>query len=114
MLMALLRNFWKQEQYMSRASISAQWLYGLALTTTILYLCGAKLSLAQSVKTLTDDAKSISHSLPTIRLRAGSTTAFKDSEGNVWLPDVASEQGGFDGGKLSQRPDDMVIKNTKG
>jgi len=99
---------------MSRTSILAQWLYRLALTMTVACLCCTKLSSAQSEsKTSTDGVKSISNSLPTIRLRAGSTSAYKDSKRNVWLPDVESKDGGFDGGELADRPDDMVIKNTK-
>jgi hypothetical protein len=41
------------------------------------------------------------------RFRAGSTTPFKDSSGNVWLPDQ-----GFDGGEVIERPE-TAIANTK-
>jgi len=91
-------------QHMSCTSVLAHWLYRLALTITAVYLCDARLSPAQPAKASTDDAKLISNSLPTIRLRAASTTAFKDLEGNVWLPDVASKEGGFDGGEFFDRP----------
>jgi hypothetical protein len=113
MLMALLRYYSRKEQFMSVRSILTQSLWGLALATTVAYLCGAQLSLAQSVNKSTEDAKSSAHSLPTVRLRAGSKSPFKDSKGNVWLPDVESAEGGFDGGELADRPDDMVIQNTK-
>jgi hypothetical protein len=43
----------------------------------------------------------------TIRIKAGSTTPFKDSSGNIWLPDQ-----GFDGGDTVERPD-APITNTK-
>jgi hypothetical protein len=43
----------------------------------------------------------------TFRFKAGSATAFKDSSGNVWLPDQ-----GFDGGDTVERPD-TAIANTK-
>jgi hypothetical protein len=43
----------------------------------------------------------------TFRFKAGSTTAFTDSSGNVWLPDE-----GFDGGDTTERPD-TAIANTK-
>jgi len=43
----------------------------------------------------------------TVRVKAGSTTSFKDSSGNVWLPDQ-----GFDGGDTVERPD-APITNTK-
>ena len=98
---------------MSRTSILARWLYRLALTTSVAYLCGTQLSSAQSDNKSTGDAKSVSNSLPTIRLRAGSKSEFKDSEGNVWLPDVESKDGGFDGGELADRADDLAIQNTK-
>lgn len=43
----------------------------------------------------------------TFRFKAGSTTAFTDSSGNVWLPDQ-----GFDGGDMVERPE-TAIANTK-
>jgi hypothetical protein len=43
----------------------------------------------------------------TIRIKAGATAPFKDSSGNVWLPDQ-----GFDGGDTVERPD-APITNTK-
>jgi endoglucanase len=43
----------------------------------------------------------------TFRFKAGSTTAFTDSSGNVWLPDQ-----GFDGGETTERPE-LAIANTK-
>jgi hypothetical protein len=43
----------------------------------------------------------------TIRVKAGATTSFKDSIGNVWLADQ-----GFDGGDMVERPD-APITNTK-
>ncbi len=58
-------------------------------------------------------AQGDSGALPTIRMRAGSTTPFKDHEGNAWLPDATTKEGGFDGGETIDRPDDMEIQNTK-
>jgi hypothetical protein len=43
----------------------------------------------------------------TVRIKAGSSTAFKDSAGNTWQPDQ-----GFDGGDTVERPD-AQIANTK-
>jgi Malectin domain len=95
------------------ASISGRWFCGLAVATAIVFSWNIESSLAQSAKESTDAAKSTSDSLPTIRMRAGSRTPYKDSEGNTWLPDVASSDGGFEGGEIVDRPDDIAIKNTK-
>ena len=43
----------------------------------------------------------------TIRIKAGATTPFKDSNGNIWQPDQ-----GFDGGDTVERPD-APITGTK-
>ncbi len=43
-----------------------------------------------------------------IRIKAGITTTFTDSEGNVWLPDH-----GFADGDTVDREDDLQIANTK-
>jgi hypothetical protein len=43
-----------------------------------------------------------------IRINAGMSTQFKDSEGNVWLPDQ-----GFADGDTVERPADQQILNTK-
>ena len=43
----------------------------------------------------------------TFRFKAGSSTPFTDSSGNVWLPDQ-----GFDGGDTTERPE-LAIANTK-
>jgi hypothetical protein len=45
--------------------------------------------------------------LPPVRIKAGSSAPFTDSEGNVWLPDQ-----GFVGGETIERPD-AQIANTK-
>ncbi len=58
------------------------------------------------------DAKADSKDHPTIRIRAGSERGFKDSQGNTWLPDKESKEGGFKGGDTIERPD-LEIKNTK-
>jgi GH35 family endo-1,4-beta-xylanase/enterochelin esterase-like enzyme len=42
-----------------------------------------------------------------IRIRAGSSEALKDAEGNLWLPDQ-----GFEGGETIERPD-IQVANTK-
>jgi len=42
-----------------------------------------------------------------VRIKAGGVTPFKDSSGNIWLPDQ-----GFDGGDTVERPD-ATIANTK-
>jgi hypothetical protein len=60
-----------------------------------------------------DDAKASSDALPTVRIRAGSVTPYKDSQGNQWLPDTMTKDGGFDGGETIDRPDDLQVKNTK-
>jgi len=39
----------------------------------------------------------------TVRVKAGGTTPFKDSNGNVWAPDQ-----GFDGGDTVERPDAQI------
>jgi hypothetical protein len=43
-----------------------------------------------------------------VRIKAGLSTPFTDSDGNVWLPDQ-----GFADGDITDRPDDMQIANTK-
>ena len=43
----------------------------------------------------------------TVRIKAGAATPFKDSSGNVWLPDQ-----GFEGGDVVERPE-LAIANTK-
>jgi hypothetical protein len=43
-----------------------------------------------------------------VRIKAGLSTPFTDSDGNVWLPDQ-----GFADGDITDRPDDMPIANTK-
>jgi endoglucanase len=52
-------------------------------------------------------AKAVPAVATTIRIKAGSTTPFKDSNGNIWQPDQ-----GFDGGETVDRPD-APITNTK-
>ncbi len=44
---------------------------------------------------------------PPVRIKAGLTTPWKDSEGNTWLPDQ-----GFADGDTADRPDDLKIDNT--
>lgn len=46
--------------------------------------------------------------LPTVRIRAGTSESFTDSDGNLWLPDQ-----GFTGGDTIARADDLKIENTK-
>ena len=45
---------------------------------------------------------------PPVRIAAGSTGPYTDSEGNVWLPDQ-----GFADGETVERGDDVQIANTK-
>jgi hypothetical protein len=45
--------------------------------------------------------------LPPVRIKAGLTASWKDSEGNEWLADQ-----GFADGDTTDRPDDMKIDNT--
>ena len=45
---------------------------------------------------------------PPVRIKAGLSSSFKDSDGDVWLPDQ-----GFADGDTTDRPDDMQIANTK-
>jgi Malectin domain len=45
---------------------------------------------------------------PPVRIDAGSSASFTDSEGNVWLPDQ-----GFADGDVIDRPEDMEIAGTK-
>lgn len=46
--------------------------------------------------------------VPPVRIKAGLFTSFKDSEGNVWLPDQ-----GFADGETTERAEDLQIANTK-
>jgi hypothetical protein len=55
----------------------------------------------------TSTAQATPAKLPTIRVKAGASEAFKDSAGNVWQADQ-----GFDGGDVVARPD-AQISNTK-
>ncbi len=43
-----------------------------------------------------------------VRIKAGLSSSYTDSAGNVWLPDQ-----GFDGGETIEREGDMAIANTK-
>jgi hypothetical protein len=43
-----------------------------------------------------------------VRIKAGLSTAFTDSDGNVWMPDQ-----GFADGDTTDRADDLQIANTK-
>lgn len=43
-----------------------------------------------------------------IRIKAGATAAFTDSNGDVWLPDQ-----GFQGGDVIERASDLQVANTK-
>lgn len=52
-------------------------------------------------------AKTAPVAATTVRVKAGGTTPFKDSNGNIWQPDQ-----GFDGGDTVERPD-AQIANTK-
>ena len=45
---------------------------------------------------------------PPVRIRAGASAPFTDSNGNAWLPDQ-----GFDGGGVAERAETMEIANTK-
>ncbi|MGO8837830.1 MAG: malectin [Limisphaerales bacterium] len=45
---------------------------------------------------------------PPVRIKAGSSSSFKDSDGNVWLPDQ-----GFADGETTERAEDLQIANTK-
>ena len=45
---------------------------------------------------------------PPVRIKAGSSKPFTDSDGNVWLPDQ-----GFADGMTTERSDDLAIANTK-
>jgi Malectin domain len=45
---------------------------------------------------------------PPVRIKAGMTTSFTDSEGHVWLPDQ-----GFADGETTDRAADLAIANTK-
>ncbi len=46
--------------------------------------------------------------LPPVRIKAGSSKPFTDSEGNLWLADQ-----GFAGGETTERSDHLAIANTK-
>jgi Malectin domain len=86
---------------------------GLLLPAIAVGVSSVSLCTAQTDSKSTNDAGAASGSLPTIRMRAGSTTPFKDSNGNTWLPDAPTKDGGFEGGDTIDRPDDMAIQNTK-
>jgi len=45
---------------------------------------------------------------PIVRIKAGATAQFKDSDGNTWLPDQ-----GFTDGETVERSADLKIQNTK-
>jgi hypothetical protein len=79
----------------------------------LLVLAAMVFSLAAATRLATADDKASDSSLPTVRMRAGSTTPFKDHDGNTWLPDSPTKDGGFEGGETIDRPDDMEIQNTK-
>lgn len=74
---------------------------------------GMLVSFAAATRFAMGDDKTGDSALPTIRMRAGSTTPFKDHEGNTWLADATTKDGGFEGGETIDRPDDMEIQNTK-
>jgi hypothetical protein len=86
---------------------------GLVLAAATVFWIGVQPCWAQSESKMAGDGSSTGDSLPTIRMRAGSTTPYKDHAGNTWLPDAPTKDGGFEGGDTIDRPDDMEIKNTK-
>ena len=45
---------------------------------------------------------------PPVRIKAGQTTSFTDSDGNTWLPDQ-----GFADGETIERASDLAVANTK-
>lgn len=64
-------------------------------------------AVAAPVQVASTAAMAIPATARTIRIKAGATTPFKDSSGNVWLPDQ-----GFDNTDTVERPD-APITNTK-
>jgi hypothetical protein len=85
----------------------------LVVSAGIVYLCGPQHFGPSCASAQGEKSGSSSDSLPTIRIRAGNPSPFKDSKGNTWQGDVTTKEGGIEGGETIDRPDDMVIQNTK-
>jgi hypothetical protein len=75
-------------------------------------LCCVSVSRSQTEGKTSGDAKLADSQKGIIRIKAGVDKPFKDSKGNIWLPDVPTKDGGFDGGETIERPD-LEIANTK-
>ena len=81
--------------------------------TSIFSRCFTGLVLVATAALLGDQIRSArADELPTVRVRGGSTSTYKDHEGNTWLGDTTTKEGGFEGGETIDRPDDMEIQNT--
>ena len=59
------------------------------------------------------DGKAADSKPAVIRIKAGVEKPFKDSKGNVWLADVMTKNGGFDGGDTVERPDLKIEKTDE-
>ncbi len=69
----------------------------------------SKMASAPSAATVAPAAASVPAPVaPPVRIKAGLTTPYTDSEGNVWLPDQ-----GFADGDTTDRSEDLQIANTK-
>ncbi len=73
----------------------------------VLVFTGCK-SDTTATKTTVAPATAPVSALPTIRIDAGSTNSYTDSEGDVWLPDQ-----GFADGDTAERDSSLQIANTK-
>jgi len=60
---------------------------------------------APAAAAATSDAPTLT---PPVRIKAGQTTSFTDSDGNTWLPDQ-----GFVDGETIERASDLAVANTK-
>jgi len=83
------------------------------IQTSILTRCIAGAVLVGATVCMSTKTCRADDALPTVRIRAGASTPFKDHDGNTWLADATNKDGGFDGGETIDRPDDMEIQNTK-
>lgn len=80
--------------------------------SAVALLCSAQFGLGQSEGKAGGDTKTVGSEHSIVRIKAGVEKPFKDSKGNVWLADITTKDGGFDGGETIERPD-LEIGNTK-
>jgi len=98
-----------QSQKTLMHNLSGCFITALAISLFVGCKTGQSSSEMESAPSTTPPAASVAApAAPPIRIDAGSSASFTDSEGNVWLPDQ-----GFADGDTTDRDPDLQIANTK-